>query len=73
MSYNCLQDSQESLASLSGQGQSLVCEKGRTNTNSGLHSEEPKEISAVDCPFPGITVGLSMTVVSGNYVNFRLD
>ena len=73
MSYNCLQDSQELLASASGQGQSLVCEKDRTNSNSGVHGEEPKEVSAVDCPLPGVTTGLSMVVVSGKCVKFRLD
>lgn len=73
MSYNCLQDSQELLASVSGQGQCLVCEKDRTNSNIGVCSEEPKEIGVVDCPLPGVTTGLSMAVVSGKYVNFRLD
>lgn len=56
-----------------GQGQDLVCEKDRTNSNSGVHSEEPKEIRALDCPLPGVTIGLHMEVVSGNYVKFRLE
>lgn len=71
MSYNCLQDSQELLASVSGKGQSFACEKHRTNSNSRVHGEEPKEVRAVDCLLPGVTIALSMAVVSGNYVNFR--
>lgn len=61
MSYNCLQDL---LASVSSQEQSLVCEKVRTNNNSGVCSEESKEISAVDCTLPEVTIGLSMAAVS---------